>query len=117
MKIIAKLDERKFPPILRLVVYDAPHRRMHYRIIQAYREDIRKACTAAGIVTPIDHPVDLYVNFVNPSSPDSDNLLTALYRALDGKTLRPPGILVDDGLIVHDRICKFWPYGNPFTSS
>lgn len=109
MKIIAKLDDKKFPPILRLVVYDAPHRRMHYKIIQQYREFLRKACDAAGIETPIDHPIDLYVNFVNPTSPDSDNLLTALYRALDGKTMRGPGILIDDGLINHDRIWKFFP--------
>jgi hypothetical protein len=109
MKIIAKLDEKKFPPILRLVIYDAPHRRMHYKIIQEYRGFLRAACVAAGIATPIDHPIDLYVNFVNPTSPDSDNLLTALYRAMDGKTMRGPGILTDDGLINHDRIWKFFP--------
>jgi hypothetical protein len=109
MKIIAKLDERKFPPIFRLVIYDAPHRRVHWRIIQEYRGFLRDACTRAGILTPMDHPIDLYVNFVNPTSPDSDNLLTALYRAMDGKTMKGPGILTDDGLINHDRIWKFFP--------
>lgn len=116
MKIIAKLDEQKFPPILRLVIYDAPHRRIggdnervYIRIINDYRNDIRAACDRAGIKTPIDYPIDLYMNFVHPTSPDSDNLLTALYRALDGKTGKGPGILGDDGLINHDRIWKFFP--------
>lgn len=109
MKIIVKLDEKRFPPILRLVIYDAPHRRVHWRIIQDYREQILRACDAAKIETPIDYPIDLYVNFVFPTSPDSDNLLTALYRALDGKTMQGPGVLTDDGLINHDRIWKFFP--------
>lgn len=109
MKIIAKLDQQRFPPILRLVIYDAPHRRVHHRIIQEYRGFLREACTKANILTPIDHPIDLYVNFVYPTSPDSDNLLTALYRAMDGKTMKGPGILTDDGLVNHDRIWKFFP--------
>lgn len=109
MKIIAKLDDKKFPPILRLVIYDAPHRRVHHRIIQDYRGFLRAACKVAGIELPIEHPVDLYVNFVHPTSPDSDNLLTALYRAMDGKTLKGPGVLVDDALVNHDRIWKFFP--------
>jgi len=116
MKIIAKLDDKRFPPILRLVIYDAPHRRVggdnervYIRIINDYRNDIRTACDLAGIKTPIDYPIDLYMNFVHPTSPDSDNLLTALYRALDGKTGRGPGILGDDALVNHDRIWKFFP--------
>jgi hypothetical protein len=109
MKIIVKLDDQRFPPILRLVIYDAPHRRVHHRVIDEYRVFLQKAVARAGIKTPIDHPIDLYVNFVNPTSPDSDNLLTALYRALDGKTGKGPGILTDDGLINHDRIWKFFP--------
>jgi len=109
MKIIAKLDDKRFPPILRLVIYDAPHRRVHHRIIQEYRGFLHKAFATAKIATPIDHPIDLYVNFVNPTSPDSDNLLTALYRAMDGKTMKGPGILTDDALVNHDRIWKFFP--------
>jgi hypothetical protein len=109
MKIIAKLDERKFPPILRLVVYDAPHRRMHWRIIQEYRGFLREACMKAGIETPINYPIDLYVNFVYPTSPDYDNSLTALYRAMDGKTMKGPGIVTDDSIIDHVRMWRFFP--------
>jgi len=99
MKIIVKLDEEKFPPLLSFVIYDAPHKRMHAKILQQYREFLRMACWRVGIDTPIDGPVDLSVNFVNPTSPDLDNLLAALYRALDGKALSGPGILTDDGNI------------------
>lgn len=99
MRVIAKLDGSKYPALLVLVIHGAPHRRMHIRIIQAYRDEIRKACEAAGIVTPIDTTVDLKVHFIDPCSPDYDNLLTALYQAMDGATLKPPGILTDDSLI------------------
>lgn len=85
---------------------------MHVATIQKYRDAIRKACEAAGIRTPIEVPIDLSVLFVNPSSPDLDNLLTALYQALDGHTLKGPGILVDDGLISKATVSKYFPqYG------
>ena len=107
MKIIAKFDEAKFPPLLHLVIYDAPHYRMHWRVIQDYREHLRAACTRAGILTPIEGPIDLYVNFVFPSSTDNGNLYLALERAMDGKTLKPPGILLDDVQIQDTHIRKF----------
>ena len=47
MKIIVKLDEQRFPPILRLVIYDAPHRRVHHRVIHEYREFLHKAVAEA----------------------------------------------------------------------
>lgn len=72
---------------------------MHVAIIQQYRNELRRAFTEAGIMTPIDYPVDLWVLFIDPTSPDYDNLLTALYQAMDGKTLRKPGILTDDSLV------------------
>jgi Holliday junction resolvase RusA-like endonuclease len=109
MKIIANYVLTAYPPLLSLYIHDAPHRRMHVKTIQQYREFIRQACTAAGIVTPIGVPVDLDVLFVNPSSPDCDNLLTALFQALDGSTLRGPGILTDDGLVQRVRMSKMWP--------
>ena len=109
MKVIAQYVATAHPPLLSLYIHDAPHRRMHFRTIQQYREFIRQACTDAGIVTPIDVPVDLDVLFCNPSSPDMDNLLTALFQALDGATLKGPGILTDDGLIQRVRMSKMWP--------
>jgi hypothetical protein len=107
MKIIPRLDEATFPPILHLVIYDAPHYRVHWRVIQDYREQLRAAMTRAGIMTPIEGPIDVYVNFVFPTSPDNGSLYTALERAMDGKTLKPPGILLDDAQIQATRIMKF----------
>lgn len=109
MKIIAKLNEAVFPPLLSLVIYHAPHYRMHHRVIQQYREHLRAACTKAAILTPIDGPIDLYVNFVDPSSPDNGNLYLALERAMDGKTLKGSGIVRDDAQIAETRIRKFLP--------
>src|SRR5712675_21510 len=71
-------------PLMRLYIHDAPHRRMHMRTIQQFREVIRTAVQKAGFNTPIAYPIELSVVFVNPSSPDLDNLLTALFHAFDG---------------------------------
>lgn len=109
MKIIAKFDESCYPPLLSLSIFDAPHRRAHRRVIEQYREFLFVAFEAAGIATPIKSEIDLYVFFVNPTSTDNDNLLTALFRAMDGKALHGPGLIVDDGLIEDTRIRKFWP--------
>ena len=111
MKIIAKYDETCHPPLLSLFIHDAPHRRMHLRVIQQYRDHLRAACVTAGIATPIETPLDLSVLFVSPASPDMDNLLTALYQAMDGNTLRPPGILIDDSLIHKVTMSKLFPGG------
>ena len=99
MRVIAKIDGKKVPALFTLIIHGAPHRRMHVKVIQAYRDEIRKACDAAKIHTPIDTTVDLSVHFIDPCSPDYDNLLCALYQAMDGATLKPPGILTDDKLI------------------
>lgn len=100
MKIIVKFERDRFPfPLLRLVIYDAPHRRVHWRILQQYREELRKAFIAAGITDMIREPIDYSINFVNPTSPDNDNLLTALHRAMDDKALIKPGLIADDGLL------------------
>jgi hypothetical protein len=108
MKIIASYDRQAFPPLLSMYIHDAPHRRMHFRVIQQYREFIRDACTKAGIVTPIATPLDLNVMFVNPSSPDMGNIYLALEQAMDGKTLKGPGIVEDDGLIQKVTMVKFF---------
>ncbi len=98
--------------MLTMFIHDAPHRRMHVRVIQQYREFIRDACTNAGITMPIGEPMDLSLMFVNPASPDLDNLLTALYQALDGATLKGGGIVEDDGLIQKVIMSKYYP-GKP----
>ena len=101
MRVVAQLDGSKVPALLALSIFGAPHRRMCIEVIRAYREEIRRACVEARIALPIDTTVDLWLLFVNPTSPDYDNLLTALYQAMDGKTLTSegltPGILTDDG--------------------
>lgn len=110
MNIKAKLDEMVFPPRLNFVIFDAPHRRMHVRTIQAYRKSLEDACYQAAIRTPIDVPIDLEVLFVNPSSPDLGNLYLALEQAMDGTTLRGSGkgIVTDDGLISKTTMMKLF---------
>jgi len=109
MKVIAKYLAMEQPPLLQLWVHDAPHRRMHVRVIQEYRRAILAACQKAGIITPIADPIELDVLFVNPSSPDLGNLYLALEQALDAKALRPmPGVVVDDSLIEAVKMAKYW---------
>ena len=108
MKILAKLIDIQHPPRLSLVIFDAPHRRMHVRVIQEYRKSLAKACAIACIEYPIDYPIDLEVTFVNPTSPDMGNLYLALEQAMDGGTLTPPGIVVDDSLMSKVTMMKLW---------
>jgi hypothetical protein len=99
MRVIANLNAKTVPATLELIIHHAPHRRMHIRMIQVFREELRRACKEAKIFLPIDTTVDLSVLWINPSSPDYDNLLTALFQAMDGATLKGPGILSDDSKI------------------
>jgi len=108
MRCIASYDERAFPPRLALTVFGAPHRRMRLATILAYRVELRKACIEAGMFPPIRTPIDLSVVFVDPTSPDLDNLLAALCQALDGKTLGPNSVLADDGLISKVEMMKIF---------
>lgn len=108
MKIIVKYDDGPFPPILKLVIHDAPHRRMHIEVIRQYRDALRMACMRAGVLFPIDHAIDLDVTFVNPTSPDNGNIYIALEQAMDGKTLNGPGIVTDDSLISNTYIRKLF---------
>lgn len=111
MKIIVKYFPEQHPPLLKLSVFDAPHRRMHHAVIVQYRQSLYDACKAAGVAMPIEHPIDLHVMFVEPSSPDNGNLYLALEQALDGGTMsKHNAVLVDDGLISETRISKYFPH-------
>lgn len=102
------LEESDIFPILRLTIHGAPHRREHIATIKAYRTALLIAARSIGVLFPIDYPIDLYVLMVNPTSPDNDNLLMALYRAMDGATLGRESVLVDDSLIQEVRLKKFF---------
>jgi Holliday junction resolvase RusA-like endonuclease len=104
MRCIAQYNMTSYPPVLTFYVHGAPHRRVHVALIKSYRAALIEACKHIGLAAPIDHPIDLVVVFIDPTSPDLDNLLTALYRALDGKTRR--GVLVDDSLVHSVKMMK-----------
>ena len=108
MKIIAQYTATSETPLLTLFIHDAPHRRMHVKVIQQYRVFIRESLKKVGINNVIDHDVDLWVLFVNPSSPDLGNLYLALEQALDHTTLTKPGIVLDDSLIQSVTMKKFF---------
>ena len=99
MRTIIECDETTQPTSLRMFVHMAPHRRADREVLRRYRHELWKAWNAAGRVDTISAPVDLSVTFINPTGPDLDNLLVALFQALDGKTGKGPTILVDDRLI------------------
>lgn len=110
MKIIAKYIAELEPPLLQLWIHDAPHRRMHVKVIQQYRGFLRDAIRKAGVfVMPIPNEIDLDVLFVNPATPDLGNAYLALEQALDDKTLTRPGIVVDDSLIQKVTMSKYFP--------
>lgn len=109
MRCIVEYDQSRYPPLLRLYVHGAPHRRQHYRVIQKYRDELVAAGRAAGVRLPIMDPIDLAVTFINPCSPDLDNLITALYRAVDGTSHDKPTLLEDDSLIHGVTMGKFYP--------
>ena len=109
MRAIVEYDAGAHPPLLRLFIHGAPHRRQHDAVLLAYRRELVAAARATGLTVPIRHPVDLRVLFIDPCSPDLDNLITALYRAVDGKALSGPALLADDGLIQDVRMGKFYP--------
>lgn len=109
MKIIAKYHALYDPPLLQLWIHDAPHRRMHIKVIQQYRKHLYEAIrhTSIGRDLPIDHPIDLDVLFVNGASPDLGNLYLALEQALDNTTLTKPGVLSDDSLVQRVVMAKY----------
>ena len=68
-------------------------------MLKQYREELWAAWKATGHTNTITTDIDLIITFINPTGPDLDNLLTALFQALDGKTGKGPTILADDRLI------------------
>jgi hypothetical protein len=109
MRCIAEYDPAPHPPLLRFYIHGAPHRRVHKATLMEYRVAIWEAAGEAGIRQTIAHPIELSVTFINPTSPDLDNLLTALFQALDGKTGRGPTVLVDDKLISYVKMGLMFP--------
>jgi hypothetical protein len=109
VRCIVEYHQQLHPPLLRLYIHGAPHCRQHIQVIQRYREELVAAARAAGMRFPIRHAIELKALFINPCSPDLDRLHVALYQALDGKTLRPPALLVDDGLIQAVSLAKYYP--------
>jgi Holliday junction resolvase RusA-like endonuclease len=101
--IVEPLKTDQSPPTLRIFVHGAPHRRQHIQVIERYRKELMVAMKAAKIRTPIRCDIDLWVLFIDPCSCDLDNLIAALYRAMDGH------VLVDDSLIQHVEMSKFYP--------
>jgi hypothetical protein len=109
MKVIAKYHTLADPPLLQLWIHDAPHRRMHIKVIHNYRKIIYEAVrhTSIGRNLPIDFPIELDVLFCNGSSPDLGNLYLALEQALDHTTLPKPGVVLDDSLIQKITVAKY----------
>lgn len=111
MRVVAKYFPDKTPPLLQLSVFDAPHRRMHIKVIQQYRQKLYEACKGIGVPVPLETPVDLSILWVEPSSPDMGNLYLALEQALDGSTLtKANAVLKDDSLIDKTTMSKYYPY-------
>ena len=96
MPVIVEYDTARPTPLLRFYVHDARHRRIHRAVLAQYRQALWEAARAARLPAPIKSPVELSALFINPTSPDLDNLLTALFQALDGKCGKGPAILADD---------------------
>lgn len=109
MRCIISYKTDRNPPLLEMYIFGAPHRRQHLEVLQKYRDGIIEAAEAAKITYPITEPLDLSVLFIHPVSPDLDNLITALYRAMDGKSLKKVGLLKDDSLIQKVTMAKFYP--------
>jgi len=109
MKTYLSYHPEMFPPLLKMFVHGCPHYRQDRATFQAFRKTINLAATNADILYPIDEPIDLYVIFVNPTSPDIANCIMALYRALDGKALKGKSLLTDDGLITKITAIKYYP--------
>ena len=86
--------------LLTVFVHGAPHRRIHRAVLKQYREELWRAAQEAG-VPALNHQISLSALFVDPTGPDLDNLITALFQALDGKCGRGPALLKDDKQIIY----------------
>lgn len=94
MSAIISYDHKK--RLMTFFIHHAPHRRAHRKVLAVYREMLWMAAAAAGITQQLTHDIGISVLFVDPTGPDLDNLTTALFQALDGKTGKGPTILADD---------------------
>lgn len=102
MRVFATYREPDGTPLLWLTVHNAPHRRMHHRIIAQYRRVLVEACWKADILIPITEPLEVKVDFIDPTSPDLCNLYLALTRAMDG------AVVLDDSLIQKQETSKLY---------
>jgi Holliday junction resolvase RusA-like endonuclease len=96
VRSIVEFDPRPMPPVLRVYVHGAPHRRIHPAVLAEYRKALWEAYLAGGQTRTLEGPIDLVATFIDPTGPDLDNLITALFQALDGKSGKGPTILRDD---------------------
>lgn len=95
--------------LLTATVRGAPHRRIHRRVLEQYRVEIWRAAKEAGL-DQMSHNISLSALFIDPTGPDLDNLITALFQALDGKTGKGPTLLKDDRQIVFlDKVGILFP--------
>jgi len=86
MRVIAEYDADQATPLLRFFIHGAPHRRIHQAVLKQYRRALWDAGREAQIAAPLVNNVELSATVISPTSrPDLDNLLTALFQALDGK--------------------------------
>lgn len=108
MRVIAEYDADQATPLLRFFIHGAPHRRIHQAVLKQYRRALWDAGREAQIPAPLRNNVELSATFISPTSPDLDNLLTALFQALDGKCGQGPTLLADDRQIVFVK--KFGPH-------
>lgn len=112
MKAIIRYDPDTHPPLLTMHIHGAPHEREQRETLQKYRDELMwtaKRSIANQVDLPIDHAIDLYVTFTNPNSPDINHVLTALFCALDEKSLKGPAILKDDRHIQAVTMHKYYP--------
>lgn len=86
---------------MRFFIHGAPHRRSHQAVLKQYRRALWDAGREAQIAAPLVNNVELSATVISPTSrPDLDNLLTALFQALDGKCGQGPTLVADDRQIV-----------------
>ena len=101
-----KYDHRK--RLLSAIIHRAPGRRAHEAVLRQYRKEIWRAAQAERIPV-LNHEIRLSATFINPETPDLDNLLVALFRALDGSTGdKSMALLGDDGQIVGLKDVDVW---------
>jgi hypothetical protein len=117
MKCILEIDNEPFPALLKLFIFGAPHVRQMDQtpsgiwLLQTYRSELIASAKKIQLKTPIDYPIDLYALFIDPTTPDLDNLIMALYQAMDAKAFKGPSLLSDDGMIQKVTMSKFYPNG------